>query len=139
MAPPLSGKSLILHSPTEGEFRHAGVGPKDSEKAPAARRTQVLIVGAGWGGLTLARRLRSVPVDVELIDRNNYRVFSPFVYQVAAGMLSPGDVAPPVRKLIRSVSNASFLKAEVTGIDAQNCRVLTDHGSLSYDYLVLAH
>lgn len=104
----------------------------------ARRPPQVLIVGAGWGGLTLARKLRSVPVNVTLIDRNNYRVFSPFIYQVAAGMLSPGDVAPSVRKLIRSVCNASFLKAEVTGIDAHNSRVITAQGSLAYDYLVLA-
>ena len=104
----------------------------------ARRGPRVVIVGAGWGGLTLARRLRSAPVEVVLIDRNNYRVFSPFVYQVAAGMLSPGDVAPSVRKLIRSAANASFLQAEVTGIDTVNSRVLTDHGSIPYDYLVLA-
>jgi NADH dehydrogenase len=104
----------------------------------ARRRPQVLIVGAGFGGLTVARRLRSVPVDVTLIDRNNYHLFSPFVYQVAAGILSAGDVAPSVRKLIRSFGNANFLKAEVIGIDTQNFRVLSDHGSIRYDYLVLA-
>jgi NADH:quinone reductase (non-electrogenic) len=104
----------------------------------ARRRPQVLIVGAGFGGLTVARQLRSVPVDVTLIDRNNYHLFSPFVYQVAAGILSAGDVAPSVRKLIRAFGNASFLKAEVIGIDAQNLRLLADHGSIPYDYLVLA-
>jgi NADH dehydrogenase len=77
-------------------------------------------------------------VDVTLIDRNNYHLFSPFVYQVAAGMLSAGDIAPSVRKLIRSFGNASFLMAEVIGIDAHNLRLLTDHGPIPYDYLVLA-
>ena len=72
----------------------------------ARRRPHVVIVGAGWGGLTLARQLRSVSVDVELIDRNTYRAFSPFVYQVAAGMLSPGDVAPSVRSLISSAARS---------------------------------
>jgi NADH dehydrogenase len=74
----------------------------------ARRRPDVVIVGAGWGGLTMARRLRSVPVDVTLIDRNNYRVFSPIVYQVASGMLSPGDIAPSVRILILDTVRARF-------------------------------
>jgi NADH dehydrogenase len=119
-------------------------GPATSyEKLPAVerlarRRPRIVIVGAGWGGLTLARRLRSTPVDVTLIDRNNYRVFSPLVYQVAAGILSPGDIAPSVRSLIRRVDNANFLRAEVTGIDAANARLLTDQGPITYDYLVLA-
>ena len=103
-----------------------------------ARRPQVVVVGAGFGGLTVARHLASVPVDVTLVDRNNYHLFTPFVYQVASGLLSPGDVAPSIRSQIRSVRNTSFLRAEVTGIDTERSRIVTDHGAIRYDYLVLA-
>src|SRR5437016_8686018 len=104
----------------------------------ARRRPQVLIVGAGFGGLTLVRKLRSVPVDVTLVDRNNYHLFTPLVYQVASSLLEPAEIAQPVRKLVRPIRNCEFRLGNVTGIDVERRRVVTDQGELSYDFLVLA-
>jgi NADH:ubiquinone reductase (H+-translocating) len=101
-------------------------------------RPRVVIAGAGFGGLTCARALKNEPVDVLLVDRNNYHLFTPLLYQVASALLDPGEIARPVRELIRPLHNADFRLAEVTGVDFDGRRLLTDHGPIDYDYLVLA-
>jgi NADH dehydrogenase len=101
-------------------------------------RPRVVIAGAGFGGLTCARALKRAPVDVLLVDRNNYHLFTPLLYQVASAVLDPGEIARPVRQLIRPLRNADFLLAKITGADLEQHQLLTDHGPLAYDYLVLA-
>jgi NADH dehydrogenase len=101
-------------------------------------RPRVVIVGAGFGGLTCARALKLAPVDVLLVDRNNYHLFTPLLYQVATATLDPAEVARPVRQLIQPLTNADFRQAAVTGVDFEKRNLRTDHGPISYDYLVLA-
>jgi NADH:ubiquinone reductase (H+-translocating) len=99
---------------------------------------RVVIAGAGFGGLTCARALRNAPVDVLLVDRNNYHLFTPLLYQVASALLDPGEIARPVRALIRPIPNVEFRQAQVTGADLEQRILTTDRGPISYDYLVLA-
>ena len=98
----------------------------------------MIIAGAGFGGITCARALKRVDVDVLLLDRNNYHLFTPLLYQVATALLDPGEIARPVRELIRPLRNVEFRQTEVHGADLQRRLLLTDHGPISYDYLVLA-
>jgi NADH dehydrogenase len=97
-----------------------------------------VIAGAGFGGLTCARALKHAPVDVLIIDRNNYHLFTPLLYQVASALLDPGEIARPVRALIRPLANVDFKQAEVTGANLDDRRLVTDRGEIPYDYLVLA-
>jgi NADH dehydrogenase len=99
---------------------------------------RVVIAGAGFGGLTCARALKNTPVEVLLIDRRNYHLFTPLLYQVASALLNPGEIARPVRELIRPLNNVEFRQAEVTSADLDKRLLLTDRGSVPYDYLVLA-
>ena len=102
------------------------------------KRPRVVIAGAGFGGLTCARGLKYKPVDVTLVDRNNYHLFTPLLYQVASALLDPGEIARPVRQLIRPLANADFRQASITGVDLDGHQLITDHGAIAYDYLVLA-
>jgi len=103
-----------------------------------AARPRVVVVGGGFGGLGAVRKLAGAPFDVLVIDRNNYHLFTPLLYQVASALLDPSEIAYPLRALMRRVGNADFLLAEVTGVDLAARTVTTDHGVEPYDYLVLA-
>jgi NADH dehydrogenase len=101
-------------------------------------RPRVVIAGAGFAGLTCARGLKHAPLDVILIDRNNYHLFTPLLYQVASALLDPGEIARPVRELVRPLGNVEFRQAEITGVDLARRVLNTDRGPVPYDYLVLA-
>jgi NADH dehydrogenase len=101
-------------------------------------RARVLVVGAGFGGLSAAAELRKADVDVTVLDRNNYQGFWPLLYQVATGILETQEIAYPVRSLLRKQKNVDFRLAEVGEIDFAAREVVTDRERLSYDYLVLA-
>lgn len=105
---------------------------------PATGRPTVVIVGAGFGGLRAARALRKAPVDVVLVDRHNYHLFQPLLYQVATAGLEPEEIARPVRAILRRQSNAEFRMTEVTGLEAAGKRIVTTEGPIAYDYLILA-
>jgi NADH:quinone reductase (non-electrogenic) len=104
----------------------------------AQQRPQVVIVGAGFGGLEAAQALRRAPVDITVLDRQNHHCFQPLLYQVATAALSPAEVAWPIRHILRTERNATVLMAEVTGVDTAARRVLTDSGPVDYDFLILA-
>lgn len=102
------------------------------------RRQKVVIVGAGFGGLSAARSLANQDVDVLLIDRNNYHAFLPLLYQVAAAEIEAGQIAQPVRSVISRYPNVDFMMATVTGVDTAQQIVYTSVRKVEYDYLILA-
>ncbi|HEU5457478.1 MAG TPA: NAD(P)/FAD-dependent oxidoreductase [Terracidiphilus sp.] len=107
------------------------------EKRSSRRR--VVLVGGGFGGLHAALSLAHLPVDVTLIDRRNHHTFQPLLYQVALAVLSPADIAQPIRGILRGQTNAQVLMDEVTAIDVEAKRItLASGAALEYDYLVLA-
>jgi NADH dehydrogenase len=101
-------------------------------------RTRVVIVGAGFGGLFAARGLRHANVDVIVVDRHNYHLFQPLLYQVATAGLAPSDVAWPIRGILSKQKNAIVLLNQVTGVDKDARVVVTSEQRIPYDYLVLA-
>lgn len=102
-------------------------------------RPRVLIIGGGFGGIRAARSLKNVPVDVTVIDRRNHHTFQPLLYQVALAVLSPADIAQPIRAILRDQPNTEVLMDEVVGIEVAKKQVLLKSGTaVDYDYLVLA-
>jgi NADH:ubiquinone reductase (H+-translocating) len=104
-----------------------------TEKLP-----HVVIVGAGFGGLETAQRLRNAPVQITLIDRQNYHLFQPLLYQVAIAGLVPSQIAYPLRTIFRKQKNLAFQMGEVTSIDFESRYVRSNGSVIAYDYLVLA-
>ena len=105
----------------------------NNEKEP-----RVVIVGAGFGGLNAAKALARAPVQITVIDRQNFHTFQPLLYQVATAGLSPGEIAAPIRSILRSHKNIEVLMAEVSGFDLERRIVMTTESNISYDYLIVA-
>jgi NADH dehydrogenase len=98
----------------------------------------LVIIGGGFGGLTAAKRLKRAPVRVTLLDRRNFHLFQPLLYQVAIGGLSPANIAVPLRALLKRQKNTQVLLADVVDIDVVNRRVILSDGTIPYDTLVVA-
>ena len=99
---------------------------------------RVVIIGAGFGGLEAAKHLGNKPVRVTVIDRTNYHLFQPLLYQVATAALSPADIAAPIRGILSKYENIEVLLAEVRAVDVEARRVRTAEHEISYDYLIVA-
>jgi NADH dehydrogenase len=108
--------------------------PTDKQES----RPRVLILGAGFAGVSAVKALRDAPVDITLVDRNGYNTFQPLLYQVATGGLNPGDVTYATRALTARRPNVAFRRGDVTGIDpAAKTVTLDDETTLGYDYLIV--
>jgi NADH:ubiquinone reductase (H+-translocating) len=106
-------------------------------------QTSIVIIGAGFGGLAAAKALKNTPAEITLIDRTNHHLFQPLLYQVATAVLTPSQIATPVRGILRKQENATVILGEVTGVDKDQKRVFVSDADrqnvpISYDYLILA-
>ncbi len=102
-------------------------------------KNRVVIIGGGFGGLWAAKALANKPVDVTLIDRKNHHVFQPLLYQVATAVLSPGEIAQPIRRILHYAENIEVILGEAVGFDTENNKVRIDDGSqIGFDYLIVA-
>lgn len=105
---------------------------------PLNEYPKIVVIGAGFAGINFIKKLKDKPVQVILIDQNNYHQFQPLLYQVAISGLEPDSVVSPIRKLFKSCINMIYRMAKVEEIDTKNKRVYTDIGYINYDYLVIA-
>src|SRR3712207_3098420 len=101
-------------------------------------KPHVVVIGAGFGGLEAIKLLGNEPVRVTVIDRTNYHLFQPLLYQVATAALSPADIAAPIRAVVTRCPNIDVMLAEVRAIDVGAKTVTTEDRTISYDYLILA-
>src|SRR4029453_15917915 len=116
---------------TEAEKTHS------YKKQTALTKPRVVIVGGGFGGLYAARALAGAPVSVTLIDKRNYHLFRPLLYQVATGLLSADEISCPLRSILSRQKNIDVLLGEVTGVDTQKRLVRLEQHDVTYDFLIL--
>src|SRR5579871_1542320 len=118
------------------------LGLEDSSARRRMAAHRVVIVGGGFGGLAAAKALRRSPVEVTLVDSQAHHLFQPLLYQVATGVLSQGNIAPPLRDVLRHQHNAHVVLAEVGGVDLARrtvaCRLLGRSWEIAYDSLIVA-
>lgn len=115
---------------------------KETEGIPMSQtetRPRVVIIGAGFGGLAAAKALRHAPVDVEIIDKRNYHLFQPLLYQVATADLSPADIAWPIRSIFSAQKNVTVTLSKVMDVDTDRQVVLHENGESRYDHLIVAN
>src|SRR5262245_54307167 len=105
---------------------------------PGDRRLRVAVIGAGCGGLSAAKAAAQAAIDVTVIDRHNYHLFQPLLYQVATAGLSPADIASPIRSILRSQSNANVVLARVSAVDLRRRKVIAEERRIPFDHLVVA-
>ncbi len=105
---------------------------------PATKNPRIIIIGGGFAGVKLVKRLKHLPLQIVLFDRNNYHTFQPLLYQVATAGLEPDSIADPLRKQLEHVKNYYFRMAEVFSVDIERKLINTEIGELNYDYLVIA-
>ena len=103
-----------------------------------SEKQKIVIVGAGFGGIAMAKMFKNKPVNVLLIDQHNYHNFQPLMYQVATGGLEPASIAYPVRRIFRNYKNVSFRMAEVFSVSSEEKTIATSAGAIAYDYLIIA-
>src|ERR671918_2147376 len=109
-----------------------------SETSDSKKTLRVVIIGGGFGGLAAAQALKDAPVQITLIDRRNFHLFQPLLYQVATGWLSPANIAATLRATLRRHQNTRVLLAEVLGIDVAGRCVALEDGLVPYDSLIVA-
>src|SRR5437899_5230788 len=114
------------------------VDARASEDRGMDRPHQVVIIGGGFGGLNAALTLKRAPVQVTLLDRRNFHLFQPLLYQVATGGLSPANIAAPLRAVLKRQKNTRVLLGEAVDIDVPGRRVILADGAVPYDTLVVA-
>src|SRR6266566_6752816 len=103
-----------------------------------SRLPRVVIVGAGFGGLSAAKQLAKAPFEVTVVDRHNYHLFQPLLYQVATAGLSPGDIASPTRGILCRQKNANVILAKVSDVDTARREVVAEGRRIPFDYLIIA-
>lgn len=101
-------------------------------------KPHVVVIGAGFSGLWVVRRLAKTPVNITLVDENNYHTFLPLLYQVAAAEIEPEEIAYPIREFLRQYNNVRFIMTQAQAIDTQEEEIKTDGPTIPYDYLILA-
>ena len=119
-------------------IKDVAAAPVSTVPAIADGMPRVVIVGAGFGGLTAAKALARAPVQVTIVDRRNYHLFQPLLYQVATAGLSPADIATPIRSIVRRQRNTTVLLGRVAGVDTASRMVLIGARKVPYDYLIVA-